>query len=546
MKDIFKQCVYQIYPKSFHSSAGKSSGDIKGITEKLPYLSKLGVDYLWITPIFRSPQHDNGYDVQDYYQIDPSYGTMEDLEELICAAKKYQIGIMLDMVFNHTSTYHEWFQKALQGDKAYQDYYIFQDPVEGKAPTNWQSKFGGSAWEYVASLQKYYLHLFDKTQADLNWRNQHVRKALYDILDFWLEKGIKGFRFDVVNLISKPDQFQNDEQGDGKRFYTDGVDVHHYLKEMHETTFGKYKDIVTVGEMSSTTIDQCINYTNPVEKELDMVFNFHHLKVDYQQGEKWTLAPYHFEELCRLFETWQVEIEKNNGVNALFWCNHDQPRIVSRFGDDKIYREESAKMLAVALHFMKGMPYVYQGEEIGMTNAGFQDIKDYRDVESINYFTMNMSQSEKDRLDILQAKSRDNARTPMQWDASTYASFSIKQPWISICKNKSYVNVEKALAKQDSIFYFYQKLISLRKELDVMAYGSYRRLHHQDDYVYAYLREHQQDSLYILCNFSAESKSYKNKDDYKLLLSNYETQGVKTGKLRPYEALVFYRKGSEL
>lgn len=546
MKDIFKQCIYQIYPKSFYSSCGKATGDIKGITQKLDYLSLLGVDYIWITPIFLSPQNDNGYDVADYYQIDPAYGTMQDVDELIQKAKEKQIGIMFDMVFNHTSTNHVWFQKAIQGDPEYMDYYIFKDPVDGGEPTNWQSKFGGSSWEYVEHLDKYYLHLFDKTQADLNWKNENVRKALHAVLDFWLEKGIKGFRFDVINLISKPDVYRNDDFGDGKSMYTDGKRIHEFLKEMHEETFGKYEDIVTVGEMSATSIDYCIQYTNPQSHELDTVFNFHHLKVDYQDNQKWSLKPYDFDMIMQLFETWQTRIDQGGGVNALFWCNHDQPRVVSRFGDDQIYREESVKMLATAMHFMKGMPYIYQGEELGMSNAGFTTIEEYRDVESINYFHMHPELSDTEKYKILKAKSRDNARTPMQWDASIYGGFSTAKPWIDVCKNKNYINVEKAIAKKDSTFYYYQKLIQLRKEYDVMAYGTYHILKNQENMVYAYERTYENEVLYVVCNFSAESRLYEHREEYALLLGNYNSIAYKKGMLRPYEALVFYRKDDEL
>ncbi len=337
-----------------------------------------------------SPQNDNGYDVADYRNIDPLFGTMEDLEELIAGADRRGIGLMLDMVFNHTSTEHEWFQKALEGDPEYIDYYIFKDGSPEKAPTNWESKFGGPAWEYVPHLEKWYLHLFDVTQADLNWENPRVREELKEVIRFWKEKGIKGFRFDVVNLISKPEIFEDDSQGDGRRFYTDGRHVHEFLKELvHDTGI---EDMVTVGEMSSTSLDNCIRYSNPEEKELSMCFNFHHLKVDYKNGNKWELMDPDIMALKRLFEEWQTGMQKAGGWNAVFWCNHDQPRIVSRFGDDKKYWKESAKMLAAAIHLMRGTPYIYQGEELGMTNAGYRDISQYRDVESLNYYEILLSQ----------------------------------------------------------------------------------------------------------------------------------------------------------
>ena len=352
MNSYNDKVIYQIYVKSFMDSTGNGHGDLKGITSRLDYLKGLGVDYLWLTPVFTSPMNDNGYDVADYMKIDPAFGTMKDLEQLILEAKEKNMGIMLDMVFNHSSTSHEWFQKALVGEKKYQDYYIFKEGKEGIPPTNWVSKFGGSAWAYVPNLGKYYLHLFDESQADLNWENKDLREELYQIVQFWMDKGISGFRFDVVNLISKPDVYQDDDQGDGRRFYTDGPRVHTYLKELHEKTFGQMKEAITVGEMSSTSLENCVLYSNPLEKELSMVFNFHHLKVDYDQGDK----------------------------------NHDQPRVVSRFGQDKEFRGKSAKMLATSIHLLRGTPYIYQGEEFGMTNGYFTEIEDYRDVESINYY----------------------------------------------------------------------------------------------------------------------------------------------------------------
>lgn len=382
-----RQTVYQIYPKSFNDSNGDGLGDLKGVTDKLLYLKELGIDYIWLTPFFISPQNDNGYDVADYRNIDPRYGTIEDAENLISEAGKLDIGIMLDMVFNHTSTEHEWFKKAMEGDPKYMDYYIFRDPKpDGSAPTNWVSKFGGNAWEYVPKFNKYYLHLFDKTQADLNWENPQVREELKDILKFWQNKGVKGFRFDVVNLISKPDVFEDDFEGDGRRFYTDGIRVHQYLKELCRDSGLNENGMMTVGEMSSTTIDNCIRYSNPEEKELSMCFSFHHLKVDYKNGNKWELQPCDFMALKNLLNKWQTGMEEGNGWNALFWCNHDQPRVLSRFGNDKNYPTESAEMLATMIHLMRGTPYVYQGEEIAMTNAYFEDISQYKDVESLNYF----------------------------------------------------------------------------------------------------------------------------------------------------------------
>ena len=371
MGNFKNKVVYQVYLKSFCDSNGDGEGDLKGITSKLDYLQELGVELLWSTPFFPSPQRDNGYDVSDYCAVDPRFGTMEELEELIAEADKRNIGLMFDMVFNHTSTEHELFQKALAGDEKYQNYYIFKDGTPDKIPTNWVSKFGGPAWEYVPSRGKWYLHLFDVTQADLNWENPEVREELKNVLRFWKTKGIKGFRFDVVNLISKPEIFENDYIGDGRRFYTDGRHVHEFLKEMVRDA--GIADMTTVGEMSSTSLDNCVRYTAPKEQELSMVFSFHHLKVDYKDGDKWSLMTADLMKLKDLFCTWQEGMQAEDGWNAVFWCNHDQPRAVSRFGNEDKYWKESAKMLAAAIHLMRGTPYIYQGEEIGMTNPHYSN-----------------------------------------------------------------------------------------------------------------------------------------------------------------------------
>lgn len=541
-----KSTIYQIYPKSFKSTTNTGQGDLKGIIEKLDYISKLGVDYIWLTPIFVSPQNDNGYDVEDYYNINPEYGDMNIFEELVSEAKDRNINIMLDMVFNHTSTEHKWFKKALAGDEKYMNYYIFKDPVEGKEPTNWISKFGGSAWEYVPHLNKYYLHLFDKTQADLNWENEELRKEIYKIVEFWIDKGVKGFRLDVVNLLSKPSIYEDDLIGDGRRFYTDGTKIHEYLKELNRETFGKCKDIVTVGEMSSTTIENCIKYTNPEEKELSMVFNFHHLKVDYKDGDKWVLDCFRFLELKSLFDKWQCEMSDGNGWNALFWCNHDQPRAISRFGNDTKYHKESGKMLATAIHMMKGTPYIYQGEEIGMTNAGFNDIEKYRDVESLNYYNIlkNNGISEEEIIKILKERSRDNARTPMQWDSNEYSSFSDVRPWIDVCDNYREINVTNAIKDKDSIFYYYKELIKLRKELDVISLGNFNMIFKDSSKVYAYERSYENEELVVICNFYDENVeiSLDKYIDYKVILSNYNRNSIENKiVLKPYEAVVIYK-----
>lgn len=548
MKDFKKSTVYQIYPKSFNDSNGDGIGDLNGVIEKLDYLSELGIDYIWLTPFFVSPQIDNGYDIEDYYNIDPIFGTIDDFDNLVLECKKRNIEIMLDMVFNHTSTKHKWFKNALNGDQKYKDFYIFKKGINGKEPTNWQSKFGGSAWEYVEKFNEYYLHLFDRTQGDLNWENEEVRNEIYKIVTFWINKGVKGFRLDVVNLISKPEKFENDQIGDGRRFYTDGPKIHKYLKELNKNTFGKYEDIVTVGEMSSTSIESCIKYTNPKEKELSMVFNFHHLKVDYDKGDKWTLMDFDFKKLKSLFKSWQEEMEKGNGWNALFWCNHDQPRIVSRFGNTDKYHKESAKMLATAMYMMRGTPYVYQGEEIGMTNPDFDSIEQYRDVESKNYFKILQKSGIDDSkiYRILNSKSRDNSRTPIQWDDSKNAGFSGADPWIPVGKSYKSINVETALKDKNSIFYHYKKLIKLRKEYDVISYGSFKIILENHDKVLAYTRKLENTELVILNNFYSENTEVildesVTFDNSKILLSNY-SDSINLQKkiiLRPYESVVY-------
>lgn len=548
MKDFKKSTIYQIYPKSFNDSNGDGIGDLKGIIEKLDYLKELGIDCIWITPFYISPQKDNGYDIADYYNVDPLFGTMEDFEELACEAEKRNIELMLDMVFNHTSTEHEWFKSAMNGDKKYKDFYIFKKGRDGKAPTNWISKFGGSAWEYVEKFDEYYLHLFDKTQGDLNWENEEVRKEIYNVVNFWIEKGVKGFRLDVINLISKPEEYMDDNIGDGKRFYTDGPKIHDFLKKLNKNTFGKHEDIVTVGEMSSTTIDNCIRYSNPDEKELSMVFNFHHLKVDYENGEKWTLMDFDFKALKKLFNDWQTGMEEGNGWNALFWCNHDQPRIVSRFGDTDKYHKESAKMLATSIHMMRGTPYVYQGEEFGMPNPGYTSINQYRDVESINYYNILKEEGVKgDKiLQILRAKSRDNSRTPVQWDSSTNAGFTNGKPWIPIGNSYESINAKMALEDKDSVFYHYKKLINLRKEYDVISHGSFNMILEDHNKVYAYTRIYDNQTLVVLNNFYGEDtevvlEGWIIDEKAEILISNYKDSSKLNSKiyLRPYESVVY-------
>ena len=545
MVELGGKVVYQIYPKSFQDTDGDGFGDLRGVIERLDYLAELGVDYLWITPFFTSPQYDNGYDIADYRNIDPRYGTMEDFDELVREAAKRGMCLMMDMVLNHTSTKHEWFQKALKGDPKYRNYYIFKKGKNGLPPTNWVSKFGGNAWSYLPETDEYYLHLFHVTQADLNWENPEVRQDIYDTVNFWLEKGVKGLRFDVINLISKPDVYEDDLEGDGHRFYTDGPKIHQYLQELNENTFGKYDDVVTVGEMSSTTLENSIRYSNPESNELSMIFSFHHLKVDYPSGNKWEIEPFRFHDLKKHLFTWQEEMEKGGGWNALFWCNHDQPRIVSRIGNEKEYRVKSAKCLATAIHGLKGTPYIYQGEEIGMTNAGYTSIDEYMDIESLNYYNILKLQgkSEEEVIRILGAKSRDNSRTPMQWDASENAGFTKGTPWLKVCDRYKEINTESR-HEPDSVFQYYKELVKLRKELPVIQKGSVTPLLREDKEILAYKREYQGKELYVFCNFfDGEVKvPYSIPEDCRSILSNYgEEISPKELVLRPYEAVMFLR-----
>lgn len=547
--DFSNKVVYQIYPKSFRDTNGDGFGDILGVIEKLDYLQELGVDYLWLTPFFPSPQKDNGYDVADYCAIDSRFGTMEDLEELIKQGEKRGIGLMLDMVFNHTSTEHVWFQKALAREEKYQKYYIFKDGTPNKAPTNWQSKFGGSAWEYVKGLKKWYLRLYDVTQADLNWDNREVREELKDILRFWKEKGIRAFRFDVINVISKPEKMEDDFQGDGRRFYSDGPYVHEYLKELVKDA--GIEDFVTVGEMSSTSLEHCIRYSAPEEKELSMCFNFHHLKVDYKDGDKWSLMPADYKKLKELFIKWQIGMQKGNGWNALFWCNHDQPRIVSRIGDEGDYWKESAKMLAGMIHLMRGTPYIYQGEEIGMLNAHYSSIEQYQDVESLNYYQilLEKGKTKEEAIATLAARSRDNSRTPMQWNKERYGGFSKTKPWLPMAASfREDITVEAQQKDKDSILNFYKKLIAIRKEYPVVAKGEISFLETEEDKVLIYQRSLGEQQLIVLCNLDKKKQEVKiNKEwsSYQILLENYQgrelpLEGLYT--MEPYEIMVIVKE----
>ncbi|MFB2830317.1 alpha,alpha-phosphotrehalase [Aeromonas jandaei] len=539
--------IYQIYPKSFQDSGARGTGDLKGIMARLDYLKTLGVDALWLTPVYVSPQVDNGYDIADYYAIDPAYGTMADFEALLAAAHERNIRIVMDIVVNHTSTEHVWFKSA-QGDKnsPYRDYYIWRDPVDGGVPNNWQSKFGGSAWALDEITGQYYLHLFAREQADLNWENPAVRAEVKNIIHFWAKKGVDGFRFDVINLISKDQAFPNDEIGDGRRFYTDGPRIHEFLQDVSRDVFAPV-GAMTVGEMSSTSLEHCQRYGALDGSELSMVFNFHHLKVDYPNGDKWTKAPFDFLELKRIFNHWQSGMH-GKGWSALFWCNHDQPRIVSRFGDEGEQRVVAAKMLASTLHGLQGTPYIYQGEEIGMTNPGYQRIDDYQDVESRNIFAIKQAEgmSEAEILAILGAKSRDNSRTPMQWSAAANAGFTNGTPWLKPAANYSEINAEAALADQNSVFWHYRDLIALRKAHPIFTQGDYQELLAGHPQIWAYARRANGQTLLVVSNFYGEPVEFALPAELqsgkgRLLLGNYPDSPAQpqSGMLRPYESLIW-------
>ena len=541
-------CVYQIYPRSFADSDGDGLGDIPGIIAKLDHIAALGCDVIWLTPVYDSPQHDNGYDIRNYHEVYPPFGTMADLEELLEQAHARGIKLMMDMVVNHCSTEHEWFVQARTSrDNPYRDYFIWKDPApDGGPPTNWVSKFGGNAWEYDEQTGQYYLHLFDVTQADLNWENPKLRAEVYEMMRWWFAKGMDGFRLDVVNLLSKDQSFPQAPEGtDGRQFYTDGPRIHEFLHEMNVEAFrGK----LTVGEMSSTTVEHCVRYTRPENQELDMTFSFHHLKVDYPGGAKWTDAPMDFLALKDILTHWQVGMAEGGGWNAVFWCNHDQPRVVSRFGDDGEYRVESAKMLGTAVHLLQGTPYIYQGEEFGMTNPHFTSISQYKDVESLNAYRelLEAGKSEAEVLAILDRKSRDNSRTPVQWDDSPHGGFTTGEPWIEVASNYPEVNAAAAVADPDSVFHHYRKLIELRKTDPLVTTGRYELLDREHPSVYAYLRRGDGEALLVVNNFYPDPVTWQVPAEVgewvgaALVLGNYPDLelGDASIALRPYESVI--------
>lgn len=547
--------VYQIYPRSFMDSNGDGIGDLRGIISKLDYLQELGIDVIWLSPIYQSPNDDNGYDISDYYNIMDEFGTMEDFDELLKEAHKRGIKIVMDLVVNHTSDEHPWFIESRSSkDSPKRDFYIWREGKNGEPPTKWESFFSGPAWEYDEKTGEYYLHLFSKKQPDLNWENPNLRQEVYKMMKWWLDKGIDGFRMDVINMISKVYPLQegkpkeNSPYTDGSPYYLNGPRVHEFLQEMNREVLSKY-NIMTVGETPGVTPEIAQLYTGKDRNELNMVFQFEHVGLgDGPQG-KWNNLPWSLVDLKKILSKWQTDI--GDGWNSLYWNNHDQPRVVSRFGNDKEYRVESAKMLAACLHLMKGTPYIYQGEEIGMTNIKFNSIDDYRDIETINAYNQlveNGDWTHEQMMAAIHARGRDNARTPFQWNDRKHAGFTEGEPWIKVNPNYIEINAEKALKDPNSVFYFYQKLIKLRKQMPIIVHGSYRLLLEDDEQIFAYMREWQNEKMLVICNFSDQQPQFVLPDDMdnektELLLSNYPVEEkTKQFHLKPYEVRVYYLK----
>ncbi|MEC0241510.1 alpha-glucosidase [Paenibacillus dokdonensis] len=545
--------VYQIYPRSFKDSNGDGIGDLQGIHSKLDYLKELGVDVIWLSPVYKSPNDDNGYDISDYYDIMDEFGTLQDWEELLAGLHNRGMKLMMDLVVNHSSDEHAWFMESRSSkDNPYRDYYIWRPGHEdGTAPNNWTSFFSGSAWQYDDTTAEYYLHLFTKKQPDLNWENPKLRQSIYDMMTFWLDKGVDGFRMDVINLISKVPGLPDDGKeglSDGSPYYMNGPRIHEFLREMNEQVLSKY-EVMTVGEAPGATVEEAIKYTGKDRHELQMVFQFEHMDVDSGAEGKWDLVPWTLPKLREVLHKWQTGLAED-GWNSLYLNNHDQPRMVSRFGNDKEYRGESAKMLATLLHTLKGTPYIFQGEELGMTNVKFISIEEYRDVEIHNMYNEKVVQGGADPGTIMQAietKGRDNARTPMQWNTEANAGFTTGTPWISVNPNYTEINAEAAVADPESIFHYYRKLIALRKQNPVMVYGDYELIMQDHEQIYAYTRTLNQEKWLIVLNFTGEPVMLDLPDGLRteggrLIITNYPEDGMNAGELRPYEARVYSLK----
>lgn len=543
--------VYQIYPRSFMDSNGDGIGDIKGITSKLDYLKELGIDVIWLSPVYQSPNDDNGYDISDYQAIMQEFGNMEDFDEMLAAAHERGIKIMMDLVVNHTSDEHRWFVESRKSkNNPYRDYYIWRDAKDGREPNNWGSCFGGSAWQYDETTDMYFLHLFSKKQPDLNWDNKVVRREVFDMMTWWLEKGVDGFRMDVISMISKvpglPDGPKDKDAlyGDFGPSVINGPHVHDYLKEMRKEVLSKF-DTITVGETSGVTVEEAVKYAADDESELNMVFQFEQNDLDGGEHGKWNLNKIYLPDLKAVLNRWQTYLE-GKAWNSLYWSNHDQPRIVSRLGNDtEAYRELSAKMLATCLHMMKGTPYIYQGEELGMTNVPFASMDEFRDIESINAYreyTENGIIAPEDMMKYLNYKSRDNARTPMQWSDEENGGFTKGTPWIKINPNYTTINAKEQMEREDSVFHYYQKLISLRKKEPVIVYGTFALLMPEDEDIFMYTRTYEQEKLLVICNFSQKERELEIPEEWErgtILLGNYKDAAVgRKMCLRDYEAIV--------
>ena len=546
--------VYQIYPRSFCDSNGDGIGDLNGITGKLDYLKELGIDVIWLSPVYKSPNDDNGYDISDYQAIMDEFGTMEDFDRMLATAHEKGIKIMMDLVVNHTSDEHKWFIESRKStDNPYRDYYIWRPAKEdGSLPNNWGSCFSGPAWEYDKTTDMYFLHLFSKKQPDLNWDNPAVRQDVFDMMNWWLKKGVDGFRMDVISLISKEPGLPDKEPGiNGYATFNvsaNGPHVHEYLQEMRQKALNN-ADTITVGECSGVTLEEAKKYARSDEKELNMVFQFEHMDVDSdEKAGKWTTRKMDLRNLKKILTRWQKGLQ-DIAWNSLYWENHDQPRSVSRFGNDSDeYREISAKMLATCIHMMQGTPYVYQGEELGMTNCPFNTLDNFRDLESINAFhelTEQGKMTEEDMMAAIGYKGRDNARTPMQWDDSAYAGFSTATPWIMVNPNYTKINAKDQINREDSVFKYYQKLIKLRHESELIVYGTYDLILDDDKDIYAYIRTLGDEKLIVYCNFSENTREVELPEEFankKVLISNYsDAKANQKITLRPYEAIVIQK-----
>lgn len=550
-----KSVVYQIYPRSFMDSNGDGIGDIQGIISKLDYLQNLGIDVVWLSPVYDSPNDDNGYDISDYQSIMADFGTMEDWEEMLAEMHKRNIKLVMDLVVNHTSDEHAWFVESRKSkDNPFRDYYIWRSGKDGKEPNNWESAFSGSTWEFDEQTGEYFLHIFSKKQPDLNWENPELRNDIYNMMKFWLDKGIDGFRMDVINFISKVEGLPDGANPDGRKYvsgheyFMNGPRIHEFLNEMNNEVLSKY-DAMTVGEMPGVTPDEAVLYTAEERKEVNMVFQFEHMDVDSGAGGKWDVIPFDLVKLKRILSKWQTELHEK-GWNSLYWNNHDQPRIVSRLGNDGEFRVKSAKMLGTLLHMMQGTPYIYQGEELGMTNVRFKSIDEYQDIETLNMHKEKMDEGKnpEDIMKSIYIKGRDNARTPMQWNDEKHGGFTTGDPWISANPNYKDINADAAVGNEDSVFYYYKKLIQLRKTHDIITTGSYQLLLENDPSIYAYIRQNGLEKLLVVCNVSGEEQEFVTPGELtglktNVLISNADAasgQLQPTIPLAPWDGIVYH------